>query len=427
MNKKTMLTSALLSILSISIICFYHNYNRGDFRPLNEQLVSFLQDYIQIDTSHPNPPYDKAIDFLRKHAEHDKFNYQKVKLPSGKEVFVIAFEGDNPSLPALALNHHMDVVPASAEGWVKPPFAAELYEDTIIGRGAQDMKGIGATHYFALRELKQQGFVPSRTIYLFAVPDEEIGGFKGTKEFVKSPEFKKLNIGFIIDEGHASGNDKLLDIKVAERKPIQIRITSKGELAHGSHLGCHNAIHELVQFLKQIVFIHQKQQQQIELKQPGELLSCNVTSLTAGIKKEDGHIALNVVPDTAQATIDIRVPPTMKKHMVLELLEKKIKEYPELSYEILAQADEEPEIRDYETILYKTLSKSIEKFNLSSQPHYFEASSDLRFYQALGIDGVGFTPFTIKDNIHGINESVPVEQLIRGKDITVQFIKDFCS
>lgn len=214
---------------------------------------------------------------------------------------------------------------------------------------------------------------------------------------------------------------------MAERKPIQIRITSKGELAHGSHIECQNAIHELIQFLKRIVEIHHQQQEQLKFKQPGELLSCNVTSLTAGIKKEDGHIALNVVPDIAQATIDIRVPPTMKKHEVLQLLDNKINEYPDLKYEILAQADEEPELGDYKTILYNTLSQTVEKFNLSTQPHYFEASSDLRFYQALGIDGIGFTPFTIKDNIHGINESVPIDQLIRGKDIMVQFIKDFCS
>lgn len=427
MNKKTIITSVLLSILSISIIRFYHNYNKGDIRPLNEQLISFLQNYIQIDTSHPNPNYNAAISFLRKHAEQDRLNFQKVLLPSGKEVFVIAFEGSDPSLPALALNHHMDVVPANAEDWIKPPFAGALYENSIIGRGTQDMKGIGATHYFALKELKEKGFIPARSIYLFAVPDEEIGGFKGTKEFVQTQEFKQLNIGFIIDEGHASGKDNILDIKVAERKPIQIRITSKGQLAHGSHLECQNAIHELVLFLKQILLIHQKQQEQIVHKQPGELLSCNVTSLTAGIKKEDGHIALNVVPNTAQATIDIRVPPTMKKRKVLELLENKIKEYTDISYEIIAEADEEPEIGDYQTILYKALSKTIDKFNLTSQPHYFEASSDLRFYQALGIDGVGFTPFTIVDNIHGVNESVPIEQLIRGKDIMVQFIKDFCS
>ncbi len=426
-NKHSIICLALLAatVYLVGLIA-RSSYAGGDTRPLNEQLVSFLQDYIRIETTHPNPAYDKALSFLKKHALADGFTYQEVSLPSGNTAAIISFIGTSPELPALALNHHMDVVPASAEGWITPPFAGEIYAGSIIGRGTQDMKGIGATHYFALKELKEHGFVPKRSIHIFAVPDEEVGGFKGTKEFVQTDQFKQLNIGFIVDEGHASGNEQILDIKVAERKPIQIRITGKGELAHGSHLAAHNAIHDLVQFLDQIIAIHVSQQSQVGSKQPGELLSMNISSLTAGIKKENGHIALNMVPDSAQATIDIRVPPTMKKRDVKKMLDDKIKHYPDLNYVILAEAEEEPELKDFKTSLYCALSKSIEQFGLCPQPHYFEASSDLRFYQARGIDGVGFTPFAIADNIHGINESVPVDQLIRGKDITVHFIKEFC-
>ncbi|MCL5875643.1 MAG: M20/M25/M40 family metallo-hydrolase [Candidatus Dependentiae bacterium] len=426
-NKYSIICLILLagSIYLIDLVA-RNAYSGGVTAPLNEQLISFLQDYIRIETTHPNPAYDKALSFLKKHALADGFAYHEVLLPSGNTVAIISFNGSDTELPALALNHHMDVVPATAEGWITPPFSGEIYAGSIIGRGTQDMKGIGATHYFALKELKEQGFIPKRSIHIFAVPDEEVGGFKGTKEFVKTDQFKQLHIGFVIDEGHASGIDTILDIKVAERKPIQVRITGKGDLAHGSHLACHNAVHDLVQFLDQIIAIHAAQQEQIGIKQPGELLSLNVTSLTAGIKKENGHIALNMVPDTAQATIDIRVPPTIKKREVKKLLDEKIKQYPDLQYVVLAEADEEPELKDYKNRLYHTLCTSIENFGLRAQPHYFEASSDLRFYQALDIDGIGFTPFTITDNIHGVNESVPVDQLIRGKDITTHFIKEFC-
>lgn len=418
----------LLGLLLIFVVFYKSSItSRGAERPLNEELVNFLQEYIRIDTTHPKPAYDKALNFLEKHAEADSFIFKRVPLPSGNTVGIITYIGTNPTLPSLALNHHMDVVPANPEGWISDPFAAEIHDGNIIGRGTQDMKGIGATHYFALKELKKQGYQPKRTIHIFAVPDEEVGGFKGTKEFVMTQAFKELNIGAIVDEGHASGIESALDIKVGERKPIQIEITALGELAHGSHLACHNAVHTLVKMLSHMTELHEQQQNKMHSLQAGQLLSCNITSLTAGIKKENGHIALNMVPDTAKATIDIRVPPTMKKQQVIALLDKLVSSQKNLSYKILAQADEEPECGDYQTPLYKTLSHVLEKMNLDAQPHYFEASSDLRFYQALGIDGIGFTPFTVTDNIHGVNESVPVSQLIRGKDITVQLIKDFCS
>ena len=427
MNKiRLFFFSVITIILGMMFVYYKHTSNKKSVS-LNEELVIFLQDYLRINTTHPYPEYEKAINFLKKHAQHDGFLYQEVTLPSKNKVLIITFKGKNPDLPALALNHHMDVVPASPEGWIKPPFAGEIYEGSIIGRGTQDMKGIAAVHYFALKELKKSGFMPDRTVHIFAVPDEEIGGFKGTREFVQTAEFKALNIGFIIDEGHSSGQENIFDIKVSERKPIQVQVTSTGEQAHGSHLECKNSIHELVQFLNQVFLIHSAQQKQVGTLQPGQLLSCNITSLTAGIKKENGHIALNMVPEIAQATIDIRVPPTMKKRDVLNLFEKTIQQYRNTTYTILAQADEEPELKDYKTSLYIALSNVLQKFNITAKPHYFEASSDLRFYQVRNIDGIGFSPFTVQDNIHGINESVPVDQLIRAKDIMAQFVADFCS
>lgn len=394
---------------------------------LDEQLVTFLQEYIRIDTSHPTPAYDKAISFFTTHAIKDGLPYQVVHLSSGNKALIITYQGSDSSLPALVLNQHMDVVPVTdANEWITPPFNADILDGKIIGRGTQDMKGIGAVHYGALKELKHKGVQPKRTIHLFVVPEEEVGGFKGTKELINTPEFAKLNIGYVIDEGHASGNDTIMDIKVAERKPIQVCITGAGTLAHGSHLQCHNIVHELIQFLNRMVNLHNEQQRRVGALQAGELLSCNISSFTAGVRKKNGHIALNMVPDTAQATIDIRVPPTRKKRAVLAQFETIMQQYPHLSYEVVAQANEEPELADYRTPLYQALSATIEQHGLKTQPHYFEASSDLRYYQDLGIDGVGLTPFTIVDNIHGTNESVPVTQLIQAKNIILQFLKDFC-
>lgn len=433
MQKKILVLPLATALVAIFFIHYYHS---GAMRHCGEKtIVTFLQEYIRINTTHPTPEYDKAITFLKKHAQADGFYHQEVPLPSGKKVFIISSYGTDRNLPALALNHHMDVVPApDALEWIKPPFAGEIHEGTIIGRGTQDMKGIAAVHYFALKEYKELNPQHRRTIHIFAVPEEEVGGFKGTSEFIKTAQFKKLNVGYVIDEGHASGDFSVLDIKVAERKPIQIQVSSTGELAHGSHLHAHNAVHKLIQFLNEIVTLHKSQQELTLSHQAGQLLSCNVTSLTAGVRKKnsglkfaDDPIALNMVPDSAQATIDIRVPPTLKKAEVISMLDTLLKKYPKISYTILAQAFEEPEIDNYFTDFYHTLADAIKLSGLNAQPHFFEASSDLRYYQALGIDGLGLTPFAIEDNIHGTNESVPISELIRGKDIFVQFLHVFCT
>lgn len=392
----------------------------------SNSLICFLQDYIKIDTTHPKPDYKKAIAFLKSHALNDGFAVKELVLESGKPALIITYQGSDHSLPSLALNHHMDVVPANAEGWITPPFQGQIVDGVMIGRGTQDMKGIGAVHYVALKQFKDNGIQPKRTIHIFAVPDEEIGGFTGTKELVATDYFKQLNVGFVVDEGHASGDETVFDLKVTERKPIQIKVSGHGDQAHGSKLHCFNVVHELVQFLNEIVQQHASQQHQSCGHEAGKFLSMNISSLDAGIRKENGHIALNMVPPYAQATIDIRVPPHICNIQIKKELNLLIAKYPHLAYSIEAEAKEERLDQACDTELYKVLEKTITEFGMQVRPHYFEATSDLRFYHALGIDGIGFTPFTVEDNIHGINESVPVKQLEKAKELFVQFLYDFC-
>ncbi len=423
--KKTISAAALIA----AVFCYYYvSSSREHGCSLDEQMISTLQDYIRINTGHPNPNYSAALQLLKNRGHKDGFLFREVKLPSGNPVGVITFLGSDQSLPSLALNHHMDVVPANnAHEWKSGPFNALIIDDELIGRGVQDMKGIGMVHYFALKELKDSGFKPKRTIHIFAVPDEEVGGFKGTKEFVNSQDFRQLNVGYVVDEGHASGDSDILEIKVSERKPIQIVVSGKGALAHGSHLQDFNITHELIQFLSFITDLHKHNQIKAREIEPGKLLSLNVSSLTAGVRKADGSIAYNMVPDGAQATIDIRVPPTMKKKDVIAMLDKEIANYSSLLYVIAAQANEEPDFIEAKTELFKALEGAIQSFGYTVKPHYFEASSDLRFYLDKGIDSVGLTPFTVADNIHGTNESVPIEQLIQARKVMTQFVKEFTS
>lgn len=391
----------------------------------DDEMISFLQDYLRVNTAHPKPDYEGARALLKKRALKDGFAYEEVNLPSGNKVVIITLKGTDPKLPAIALNHHIDVVPAPNESeWKTKPFEAKITNGILIARGVQDMKGVGITHYAAMKALKDAGIKPKRTIHLFAVPDEERGGFKGTKELVETEQFKKLKIGFITDEGRTDTKKMLL--KIDERKPLQVRITCKGELAHGSRLTCKNAIHELNGFLKHIIDEHQKQQTKASKTDAGLLLSMNVTSLHAGFVSREGNASLNVVPDTAVATIDIRVPPTMKLTDVRALLDKHIRQYKNASYRIEATVDERRQRKDHRTTLYKAFENAIKQHGLNVESHVSEGASDLRFYLKLGIDGVGLTPFLVEDNIHGTNELVPVKELVRGMHIMTTFLKQFC-
>lgn len=148
--------------------------------------------------------------------------------------------------------------------------------------------------------------------------------------------------------------------------------------------------------------------------------------MQAGCVQATGNAGINVIPDRAVATIDIRVAPNDRKADIKNELTRALAAFPHLSYTIEAEAAEEPETNAYKTPFYEALADTIAQRNLVAQPHYFEGATDLRFYLDRNIQGIGFTPFTVQDNIHGTNESVPLYELIRGCEIIEQFLINFC-
>ena len=91
-------------------------------------------------------------------------------------IMVMTWPGTEPSLPAVMLNSHTDVVPVFPEHWTYPPFDAHKdAKGDIYGRGTQDMKCVGIQHIEAVRRLREQGKTFKRTIHLVFVPEEEVG------------------------------------------------------------------------------------------------------------------------------------------------------------------------------------------------------------------------------------------------------------
>jgi len=390
-------------------------------------MVEFLQAYININTAQPTPDYGSALTFLKRQATRDGFAIQEVPLPSGNKVLVVSQLGTDQALPALALNHHIDVVPIGNQAdWKHDPFAGTIESGIIYGRGTQDMKGIGVAQYYALKAIKEAGITLKRTVHLLMVPDEEVGGFKGVNEFVKTEVFSRLNIGFVLDEGVASGADNTLLIKIGERKPIQIRLTSTGTEGHGSKIKCCNAAANLAMLLARIASFQEEQKVRANTIEAGQLLSMNITSLQAGVMR-NGTVALNVVPNTATATVDIRVPPSITMQQAHAILDDMMHDFPSIHYEVLATISDPKGSVSVNSPLYHILAKTIEGQGLQAQSFYFEATTDTRYYLACGIQGFGLTPFTCKENLHGVDESITVDDLKLGQRIFYDVIRAFCT
>lgn len=184
----------------------------------NDEVIQRLREYLKIPSVHPNVNYDDCVKFLKKQASQLNLPIVVHELVPNNPTVIITWEGLQPKEPSIMLNSHMDVVPVYEDKWTHPPFEAIITDDGFIyARGVQDMKSIGMMHLEAIRRLKGTGIKLKRTIHICFVPDEETGGIDGMRVFAASDEFKKLNVGFELDESIPSQKPNEIIIFYGER------------------------------------------------------------------------------------------------------------------------------------------------------------------------------------------------------------------
>lgn len=146
---------------------------------------------------------EPCVEFLRRQAAELGLELKiEVPVTPKKPICIMTWVGTKPDLKSIVLNSHMDVVPVFEEFWTHKPFAAEMDEEgRIYARGSQDMKCVGMQYLAALKHFKKNNIRFKRTIHAVFVPEEEVGGVDGMKDFVHQDAFRALNAGLSLDEG----------------------------------------------------------------------------------------------------------------------------------------------------------------------------------------------------------------------------------
>ena len=141
--------------------------------------LEVLRDYIRIDTTNPPGGEQAAAEFLAGHLEDAGLDPVILHAPSGRANVVARLRGDGDPGRALCLLHHMDVVAAEPDEWSVEPFAADVRDGFVFGRGALDTKSLGVMQLSAVAALARDGVRPRRDVLYVANADEEAGGEHG--------------------------------------------------------------------------------------------------------------------------------------------------------------------------------------------------------------------------------------------------------
>jgi acetylornithine deacetylase/succinyl-diaminopimelate desuccinylase-like protein len=206
---------------------------------LREEVTDLLQRLIRIDTTNPPGNETPAAELLRGYLEANGVSCELIaKAPERANLVARIPGGDGPSLLFLS---HTDVVLADPAEWSVPPFAGELRDGEVWGRGALDMKGQVAASAVAIASLVREGFRPRGDLIFAATADEEVGDDFGLSWLCREhPDAVRCD--FAINEG---GGDRLVladgtavyEAGAAEKKTAPFRIHVRGRSGHASMPG----------------------------------------------------------------------------------------------------------------------------------------------------------------------------------------------
>lgn len=297
-------------------------------------LTAFLQDLVRIPSVNGRDPEAPLAARIQREASHLGFDSRMIALQDDRPNVLVHY-GNGPD--AFALIGHMDTV---AEGdpasWSNPPFAAEIKDGNIVGRGAADNKAGIACGLYSLALLRDLALIdPSRQQAVVAgVVDEESGA--------KS----KLGVRHLLDSGALQAKGAIYAytsdiVCIGHRGLLRLELTAHGQSVHAGLAEWHahtvgaNAVMALADLLLKLESL------KMPADPPPGFEHLGLT-ITPGMIFHGGTFP-SIVPDSASAMVDIRLLPGQPSVDVLERIREVMhdveKVRPRISFEMKITVD----------------------------------------------------------------------------------------
>lgn len=364
--------------------------------------------------------------------------------------------GRDPGKPALVLHGHLDVVPAMADDWSVDPFAGEIRDGMLWGRGAVDMKDMDAMILTSVADILRAGERPARDLILVFFADEENGGVEGSQLVVADrPQWFSGAAEAISEVGGYSivvNDRRAYLLQVGEKALIWIRLRARGRAGHGSRVHPDNAVTRLAEAVVALGrtdwpvrltptteamlaglgrlgdFAGARPDEVVAASGPAEgflrstlRTTANPTGLTAGYKH-------NVIPDAAEALVDVRTLPGGEDEALADI-RRIVGEDIEIEVVLRDIGLEVP----FEGRLVDAMVGALGRADpgVPVIPYLMGGGTDNKALSTLGITGYGFAPLRLPGDLdftgmfHGVDERVPLDALVFGQRVLTDLLRTY--
>jgi acetylornithine deacetylase/succinyl-diaminopimelate desuccinylase-like protein len=430
-----------------------------------DEATGLLQKYVRIDTSNPPGDTRQAADFLAAIFEREGIPVTRYEPAPGKAIIYarLAATRSPRAGKALLLLNHMDVVPADRSQWTIDPFAAEVRNGELWGRGSFDMKGQAIAQILAFLRLKRERVPLARDVILLANPDEEVGGTLGARWMIAN-HYGELDPEYVIDEGGFGSRDlfasgKLVyGIAVAEKKIVWLRVRAEGVAGHGSQPHDQNPNDRLVRAIARLLADRPADSaaaKSADARPADSLARQRSPSLIDVMKANVGTFAankftsavqqstiavtwlksgvgdppkINVIPSVAEAGLDCRVLPGTTKDQWLAEVARRLGD-PALEIEVINESDD-PIVTPQDAPLYRHLESAIRQRHPDAivTPLLIPYGTDSNAFRPKGAKSYGIFPAIISadtaSSMHGDAEHVPIASIVEASQVLFEALRN---
>lgn len=374
---------------------------------------------------------------------------------------VVRIPGADPSLPALVVHGHTDVVPAEASDWSVHPFSGEVRDGLLWGRGAVDMKDMDAMILSVVRRMVREGATPRRDLVVAFFADEEAGGVYGARYAVDTrPELFEGATEAISEVGGYSveiAGRRAYLLQTAEKGIAWLRLVAEGRAGHGSAVNTENAVTELAaavarigahpwpmhltptvqQLLRGVADLtglpyepedETAVQRLVDALGTAQRFVAATLRNTVNPSRLDAGYKTNVVPGRATAELDCRFLPGQEEEVRSTIAALA---GPNVRVETI-HADVALEV-PFAGDLVDAMSGALvaEDPGALVLPYALSAGTDNKSLSRLGITGYGFAPVRLPADLdfpalfHGVDERVPVDALRFGTRVLDRLLRTY--
>lgn len=439
-----------------------------DWAKAGDEASLVLAGYLQVDTINPPGNEARGAQYFAEVLKKEGIDSEVLEFAPGRSNLIARLKATGaPVEKPLCLLSHIDVVPAEVEQWpatTGPLSGAIDAEGYIWGRGALDMKGMGALELMTLVWLKRANVPLQRDVILLAVGDEEVDNL-GMKALVDQ-HWDRLDCGDLVNEGGLGVQNLLFEgqtvfaVSVAEKGALWLKMKVSGEAGHGSTPVPQRAPTKLIEAMKALSGRQPPPQIHASLYELLRRLGENRGGLTGFILQrptlvnwfvtgrlmakpptraaitntcqvtgfEGKGSAANVIPSQVAAIIDCRLLPGTTPEQVVAELKALVKDVDGVEFEV-SNSDGANE-STWQSPFFDALARHAvgNRTDAVAGPVLSPGYTDSLLARPKGTRAYGMVPFEVSQeelgSMHGRNERVSKKNVTRGLEVLFRAVVD---